>query len=230
MEMAYEKAHFANMPPSLRCQRLARIRLHGCPRWQRRHHAQDILDMSNGIQSVEALSQSLHEGACARHNKSHGPGNPHCEGMTRLTATMVYNWRVLWWSLPKVQRKEHVLQMFVKSLRAHRASGGCDERWRMQYAFLGMNVCRDAFLALSGLGASTLQAAREAALAGKVSWSSEGERELHGFSMHAGSHNKTQGRLAYLGARAWLEWYAETHAEMSPMNFQAYLPAGRTCF
>ena len=123
-EMVYEKTHFANMPPSLRCQRLARIRLHGCPRWLRRHHAQDILDMSNGIQSVEALSQSLHEGACARHNTSHGPGNPHCEGMAGLTATMVYNWRVLWWSLPKVQRKEHMLQMYVKSLRAHRAEGG----------------------------------------------------------------------------------------------------------
>ena len=230
MEMAYENAHFANMPPSLRCQRLARIRLHGCPRWQRTHHAQDILDMSHGIQSVEALSQSLHEGACARHNKSHGPGNPHCEGMTGLTATMVYNWRVLWWSLPKVQRKEHMLQMFVKSLRAHRAKGGSDESWRMHYTFLGQNVCRDAFLSLSGLGSSTLQAARDAALAGKVSWSSEAERELHGFSMHAGSHNKANGRAAYLGARAWLEWYSETHAEMSPMNLQAYLPAGRKCF
>ena len=100
----------------------------------------------------------------------------------------------------------------------------------MQYTFLGVNVCSDAFLALSGLGSSTLQAAREAALAGKVSWSSESERELHGCSMQAGSHNKTHGRSAYLGARAWLEWYAETHAEMSPMSFQAYLPAGRKCF
>ena len=60
--------------------------------------------------------------------------------------------------------------------------------------------------------------------------SSEAERELHGFSMHAGSHNKAHSRAAYLGARAWLEWYAETHAEMSPMNLQAYLPAGRKCF
>ena len=230
MEIAYEEAHFAQMPPSLRYQRLARIRLHGCPRWQRQHHAQDVLEACHGIQSVEALSRSLHEGNCARHNKTHGPGNPHCEGMAGLTATMVYNWRVLWWSLPKVQRKEHLLRMYVKSLRAHKASGTRDERWRMQYTFLGMNVCRDAFLALSGMGVSTLQAARDAALAGKVSWSSESERELHGFSMHADSHNKTHGRSAYLGARAWLEWYAETHAEMSPMSLQAYLPAGRKCF
>ena len=100
----------------------------------------------------------------------------------------------------------------------------------MHYTFLGQNVCRDAFPSLSGLGSSNLQAARDAALAGKVSWSSEAERELHGFSMHAGSHNKAHSRAAYLGARAWLEWYAETHAEMSPMNLQAYLPAGRKCF
>ena len=78
---------------------------------------------------------------------------------------MVYNWRVLWCSLPKVQRKEHVLQMFVKSLCAHRASGGSDESWQMRYTFLGQNVCRDAFLSLSGLGISTLQTARVAALA-----------------------------------------------------------------
>ena len=75
------------------------------------------------ILSVEALCRSLHEGSCARHNTSHVPGHPCCEGMAGLTATMVYNWRVLWWSLPKVQRKEHVLQMFVKSLRAHSQGG-----------------------------------------------------------------------------------------------------------
>ena len=67
----------------------------------------------------------------------------------------------------------------------------------MHYTFLGQNVCRHGFLSLSGLGCSTLQVAREAALEGKVSWSSEGERELHGFSMHAGSHNKANGRTAY---------------------------------
>ena len=238
--MAYEEAQFANIPPSLRYQRLAQIRLHGCPRWRQQRargiaaegllHTQSYLSVCTGIQTVEALSQSLHEGFCGRHKTTHGPGNPHCEGMAGLTAIMVYTWRVLWWSLPKVQRKEHMLQMFVKSLRAHRAKGRSDGRWRMHYTFLGQNVCRDAFLSLSGLGSSTLQAARDAALAGKVSWSSEAERELHGFSMHVGSHNKANGRAAYIGVRAWLEWYSETHAEMSPMNLQAYLPAGRKCF
>ena len=91
--------------------------------------------------------------------------------------------------------------MFVKSLRAHRASGVRDERWRMQYTFLGMNVCRDACITLTGLGASSLQAARDTALAGNVSWSSKAEREMHGGPMANNSK-----AAAYLGALSWLEW------------------------
>jgi len=95
----------------------------------------------------------------------------------------------------------------------------------MQYTFLGINVCRDAFITLTGLGASSLQAARDAALAGKVSWSSKAEREFHGGAMENNSK-----AAAYLGARSWLEWYAHSHAEMSPKELKAYLPAGRKCF
>ena len=144
--------------------------------------------------------------------------------MAGLTATMVYNWRVLWWSLPQVQRTEHVLYMCVKSLRAHRTSGAHDEHWRMQYTFLGMNVCRDATITLTGLGASSLQAARDATLAGNVSWLSTAARKMPGGPMAA--HSKA---AAYLGARSWLEWYSESHAEMSPQDLRAYRPADRTC-
>ena len=118
-----------------------------------------------------------------------------------------------------------MLNVFVKSLRAHRASGMPDERWRTQFTFLGTNVCRDAFTTLTGLGASTLQAARGEALAGNVSWSSRVERGLHG-----GTMENTSKSAAYLGARQWLEWYADSHAELSPMDGQAYLPAGRKAF
>ena len=61
-DMAYEEAHFANIPPSLRYQRLARIRLHGCPRWQRRaagiaaeglSHTHSYLNVCTGIHTVE---------------------------------------------------------------------------------------------------------------------------------------------------------------------------------
>ena len=228
-ELAYEEAHSEQMPEAFRYQRLARIRLQGCPDWKRvrgdKSRTHRYMTVCSGIRSVEALSIAINDGDCSRHGRAHGPGNEHCQGMAGLTATMVYNWRVLWWSLPQIPRKEHLLHMFVNSLRAHRASGGADERWRMQYTFLGQNVCRDAFLLLTGLGASTLQAARDQALAGKVSWSSPAERGLHG-----GRIENTNKAHSYLNARSWLEWYAATHAELSPMDGRAYLPAGRKCF
>ena len=231
-ELMYEEAHKEHIPKSFHYQRLAQMRLRGCPQWSQRarstrhaNYTSKYLSVCTGIQSLEVLDRLLDEGGCGRHNRVHGPGNPHCGGMAAFTPTMVYNWRVLWWSLPWVQRKEHLLHFFVNSLRTHRASGMPDERWRVQYKFLGMNVCRDAIISLTGLGSSTLQAAREQALAGKESWSSLAERGMHGGMM--GNTNKA---AAYLGARQWLEWYAETHAELSPMDARAYLPAGRKAF
>ena len=40
----------------------------------------------------------------------------------------------------------------------------------------------------------------------------------------------TNKEAAYLGARQWLEWRADTHAEMSPMDGKAYLLAGWKAF
>ena len=94
-----------------------------------------------------------------------------------LSATVVYNWRVLWY-LPQVQRKEHILHMFVERLRAHRARGMPYERWRSQFSFLGMRVCREAFTTLTGMGSSTLQVARGQALASNVPWSYCVEKSL----------------------------------------------------
>eukprot|EP00974_Lingulodinium_polyedra_P107988 10453727-Lingulodinium_polyedra.AAC.1 len=51
------------------------------------------------------------------------------------------------------------------------------------------------------------------------------ERGMHGGTI--GNHSKA---AAYLGARQWLAWYAETHAELSPQDNRTYLPAGRKCF
>ena len=33
----------------------------------------------------------------------------------------------------------------------------------------------------------------------------------------------------YLDSRQWLEWYADTHAEKSPISLKWYLPGGRKC-
>ena len=171
-EMAYEEAHFAQMPPTLRYQKLARIRLGGGTNWCRHvkgaNDTQQILSVCAGVQSVTALTRTLEQGACARHNRAHGPGNPVCPGLGAFTATMVYKWRVLRWSLPWASRREHLLRLFHASLAAHRATGLPDERWRVQFTFLGVNVCRDAFLVLSVLGSSVVQAVRADVLSNKV--------------------------------------------------------------
>ena len=85
-------------------------------------------------------------------------------------------------------------------------------------------MCRDAFQKLTGLGASSLQEARAHTLEGRVTWSSPKERGVHGL---LSNHAKP---AAYLGARQWLEQYANTHAEWSPTEARAYLPAGRKLF
>ena len=101
---------------------------------------------------------------------------------------------------------------FGGSLKASRATGIPHERWRVQFSFLGQNVCRHAFSLLTGIGVSVLHDARKSALDNKVSWSPSSERGFHGGAIK--NHWKP---AAYLGARQWLEWYAETHAEWSPM-------------
>eukprot|EP00974_Lingulodinium_polyedra_P092221 8936371-Lingulodinium_polyedra.AAC.1 len=63
-----------------------------------------------------------------------------------------------------------------------------------------MNARRDAFLALTGIGASTLQVARGGLWRGKVSWSSPARRGTHAGEIESNSKTKT-----YLGTRQWLE-------------------------
>ena len=117
------------------------------------------------------------------------------------------------------------MRSFHASLAAHRATGLPDERWRVQFTFLGVSVCRDAFLVLTGVGCSVMQAVRADVLSNKVSYSTPAERGLHG-----GLLKNTPKSTAYLSARQWLEAYAESHSEWSPMDAKAYLPAGRKVF
>ena len=117
------------------------------------------------------------------------------------------------------------MRLFHASLAAHRATGLPDERWRVQFTFLGVNVCRDAFLVLTGVGSSVLQSVRADVLNNKASYSTAAERGLHGALLRNTSKN-----MAYLSARQWLEAYAESHSEWSPMDAKAYLPAGRKVF
>ena len=66
--------------------------------------------------------------------------------------------------------------------------------------------------------------ARDATLQGNKSALSVQEVGIHAcIRNHAEAH-------VYLSARQLLENYASTHAEMSPMDYKAFLPSGRKVF
>ena len=221
LALAYETTHADALPERMKCQKLAKMRLLNPCSWQRQRKGTNVtsqlLEHSSHITTPEALRKHLEHQQCGH------AGKAECCGLQAFTVGDVYNWRVLWRSLPWVSRKENLLAFYRDSLS--RASGCAPARWRVQYQFLGKHVCRELFLALTGLGASSLQDARSGALAGKVSYCTNRERGLHG----AGMTNNAKA-AAYLGARQWLEYYADRFAEWSPMDGRAYLPAGRkTC-
>ena len=103
-ELAYETSHAASLPESCRYQRLETQRPQGVPVWDRFAKGRSVtsvyLSVSSGILSEAALEQVIADGNCARHGRANASGNSLCEGMVGLSAIMLYNWRVLWWSLP----------------------------------------------------------------------------------------------------------------------------------
>ena len=87
--------------------------------------------------------------------------------------------------------------------------------------FLGKNVCRRAFLALTGIGSNSLTLARSAAAADKRS-------SLSGAELGACLSIKNTNRpKLYLDARMWLEHFADSSGEHSPMHIETFLPNGR---
>jgi len=133
---------------------------------------------------------------------------------------VVRTWRVLWRSIPKQQRREALISMYRASLDAHRANRS-PFAWQAKYKFLGHKVCYKAFRALTGLGGSSLDDARSGAQAGRKAVYSTHELMTY---LSAPAHSK---EALYLDARQWLEYYSSTHAEMSPMTLETFLPAGR---
>ena len=119
------------------------------------------------------------------------------------------NWRLLWSSLPRDKR----MQMLLDLMRDTPGS----------FRLAGMRVCSRAFQKITGISAGQLQIVRNKINQGVQSiWRSD--------SMLWMSIRNQPKSHRYLDARAWLEVYAETHGEQSPMRLQVFLPAGRKFF
>lgn len=91
------------------------------------------------------------------------------------------------------------------------------------FKFAGVRICSRVFQKLTGISSGTLQNIRNKIEKGVVSiWRSDA-LAWTAIRNQAKAHR-------YLDSRQWIETYAETHGERSPMSLQIYLPAGRKFF
>ena len=109
--------------------------------------------------------------------------------------------------------------LYKEKLRRHGRLD--DDADAFAFPFLGYQVCKAAFLLLTGIGSSSLTAARKAAIAGHELRLSPREK---GICQLIRNTNKEK---LYLDARRWLLHYAETAGGHSPMDIDTYLPKGR---
>jgi hypothetical protein len=173
-----------------------------CPQL-RAKRMQHIMRVS-ATTSLSHIEKRLAE-SCSQGSTSHP-----CLTVFRANPGMVRNWRLLWWSVPTHRRHELLLEQFV--------------RFPNDYIFLGVKVCRKAFMQLTGTGASTIVDLKAKAVAGDRSVSSLSEKKLA-----AGICNLSKPKR-YLDCAQWVQVYAESHGEQSPMTGQIFLPAGRKLF
>ena len=69
-------------------------------------------------------------------------------------------WRKLWYSLPKADRDYRLAGLF----RDAKDASNNEADFKTSCCFMGQAVCRQAFIKITGISASTLQSARKLAL------------------------------------------------------------------
>ena len=147
---------------------------------------------------------------CTRSATNHMQGID-CLAVFRETPGAARNWRVLWHSLPPACRREALLHGASQSFEEHQKLP-LTKRWCQTYNVMGFRVCQRAWCAITGIGHSSIQTSREAAIANKRSSLARSE-----LCYHMGILGTKES--PYLDVRAWLVVYADTHGENSPMHY-----------
>ena len=173
---------------------------------------------THSLIDLALISKQL-EKPCGQGKRDHT-----CLDVFRADPQIIRVWRVMWRSLPAAVRREKLLEMMGPSWEKHRASDLGGDWHYNEYSFLGKPVCRGAFCRLTGVGSYSLTVARDSVKLMKRS--SLARKEL---SLWADIVATNKPKL-YLDSRQWLEHYADTHAEKSPISLTSYLPGGRKQF
>ena len=133
--------------------------------------------------------------------------HPHsCLNAFRLHPDKVLLWRKLWYSLPKANRTARLSRMYAESNESRRD--------QFSYQVLGFKLCREAFIAVTGIHTYTLKVARSVGMG----LSSPSCQELGIWC--------SRKPVMYQDARAWLLEYSRTHGDSAPNTPEVYLPNG----
>ena len=223
-DLVWEAANADKLPPRLQYNaasryRLKKARLSAVSHMAKSQHtvAAEALATHSMI-DLALITETLSK-PCWKRGKAHI-----CMDVFRANPQVIRVWRVMWHCLPAAVRREKLMHMMADSFQKHREHAVPGVWVFDDYSLLGYKVCRDAFRFLTGIGNSSLTAARNSVMQFKQSSSARAE-----LSQWLDIVNTNKPKL-YLDARSWLEWYADTHAEKSPISLTCYLPRGRKQF
>ena len=220
-DLLYEASHERELPDAFRYHATARYRLKTRSVIARGvSHAR--FEASTEMLKTHSLCSEnigdLLQTRCERGGEAHT-----CLDPFRGQPHIVRNWRILWRSLSPASRREAMLAKFSASLATHKSENR-NGSWKMSFHVLGRPVCENAFRMITGISSWSLTRARAEARDGHASSLSNAELGRSQMIKNANKQN------LYLDARQWLEHYAATHAEQSPISLQLELPAGRKFF
>ena len=220
-DLLYEASHEHELPDAFRYHATARYRL------KTRHVVMQGVSHARAEASNEMLATHFlcteNNGRILQMSCARGSAGHTCLDPFHSQPDSLRNWRILWRSLSPASRREALLAMFRASLATHRSETRPGS-WTMSFHILGLPVCENAFRMITGISSWSLTRARAGAQAGRVSSLSNAELGSSQMIKSASRQN------LYLDARQWLEHYAATHAEQSPISLQLELPAGRKFF